>query len=272
MRSTRQRRIGDHTPPSATGVTGATPSLRYRPTQTHRRAPLRETALLIAYHARLLNRWLFLLMAFGFLGVGGLIWLALRVGGSQATGQVADLSRFLLEPGAGLIAALLASSLVVGDPLLEVLMATHTGIRGVVIWRTLLTFGVFLLCSAGFLVWSLANGVNYAKQQSPLYLALVWLAPVLVMGALGLLGALATRNAALGLALAMVPLAGSLFLYAKLSVIQATHPYYLSYTFSGGQDAADWWINRVTLLGVALALAILTTWLLGREEHLLGGS
>jgi hypothetical protein len=93
---------------------------------------------------------------------------------------------------------------------------------------------------------------------------------VLVMGMLGLFGSLFTRNAALGLVIAIVPLAGSLLLYTKLVSIPATHPFFLSYTFSGGQDAHDWWINRLTLLGIAVALAVWNWWLLRQEERLLG--
>ena len=93
---------------------------------------------------------------------------------------------------------------------------------------------------------------------------------VLVTGMLSLFGALLTRNAALGLIIAAVPLAGSLFLYAKLVSIPETHPFFLSYTFSGGQDAHDWWVNRLTLLGIAGAFTIGNWWLLRREERLLG--
>jgi hypothetical protein len=164
---------------------------------------------------------------------------------------------------------MLASALIANDPLLEVTMATRTGIASVVIWRARLSFLLLLCCSAAFLVWSRAIGISSA-QRSPLSLLLVWLAPVLVMGMLGLFGALLTRNAALGLVIAVVPLAGSLLLYAKLVSIPETHPFFLSYTFSGGQDAPDWWINRLTLLGIAGAFALWNGWLLRREELLLG--
>ncbi len=243
--------------------------LRYVPVATRDRLPLREAALLLSYHLRLLNWWLFALMILSFLGFGFLTWLPLHMGSSQGLSQAMGLSRFVLEPGAGLLAGMLASALIVGDPFLEVTMATQAGIYAVAIWRSLLSYFLLLLCSAAYLAWSLANGVSYARQQSPLSLLLVWLAPVLVMGTLSLLGSLVTGNAALGLALAAVPLAGSLFLYEKLLPIQATHPFFLSYTYSGGQDAPDWWTNRLTLLGIALALAALNWWFLHREERLL---
>jgi hypothetical protein len=244
-------------------------SLRSASSTTKGRLPLREAGLLLFYHLRLLNWWLFALMALSFLGFGFLVWLPLHVGGSQGLSQAMGLSRFVLEPGAGLLAGMLASSLIVNDPLLEVTLATRAGIYGLVLWRALLTFFLLLCCSAIFLVWSLTNGISYARQQNPLYLLLVWLTPVLVMGMLSLLGSLVTGNAALGLALSAVPLAGSLFLYEKLLPIQATHSFFLSYTYSGGQDASDWWTNRLTLLGIALALAAWNWWLLRREERFL---
>lgn len=244
-------------------------SLRYSPGATKDRLPLREAALLLFYHLRLLNWWVFVLVGLSFLGFGGLVWMQLQIGGSQGLSNAIGLSRFVLEPGAGLFAGMLASSLIVNDPLLEVMMATRAGIYTPLIWRALLNFFLLLCCSAVYLTWSLVNGVSYARQQSPLFLLLVWLVPVLVVGLMGLLGSLATRNAALGLVIATVPLAGSLFLYEKLLPIQATHPFFLSYTYSGGQDAPDWWTNRLTLLGIALALAALNWWLLRREERLL---
>lgn len=257
-------------PTSEKSALWSTSPLQYEPIPAQQYMPLREITLWSFYLLRLLNWWLFLLMLLGFLGAGGLVWLQLHVGGSQGLSGAVKLSRFVMEPGVGLLAGMLASSLIVGDPLLEVIMATHAGIYWVVIWRALLTFCILLCCSAIYLAWSFGNGISYARQQSPLFLLLVWLAPVLVMSMLGLFGALATRNTALGMVIAAVPLAGSLFLYEKLLPIQATHPFFISYTYSGGQDASDWWINRLTLLGTALVLAVWNWWWLRREEHLLG--
>jgi hypothetical protein len=255
---------------SKKSATRCTSPLQYEPIPVQQHMPLREIPLWIFYHLRLLNWWLFLLMVLGFLGAGGLVWLQLHTGGSQGVSRAAELSRFVMEPGAGLLAGMLASSLLVGDPLLEVMMATRTGMDGVLTWRSLLSFFLLLLCSTTYLAWSRGLGISYARQQSSLFLLLVWLAPVLVMSMLGLFGSLATRNAALGMVIAAVPLAGSLLLYEKLLSIQATHPFFLSYTYSGGQDAPDWWTNRLALLGVALVFAMWNWWLLRREERLLG--
>lgn len=244
-------------------------TLGYAPAQARQHRPWRETLLLVRYQARLLNWWFLLLVALGFLAAGFLVWLPAHATGAQVQSQALDLSRFTLEPGAGLLAALLASSLIVNDPALEVTLATRAGASEPALWRGLLIFVHLLLCSAAFLAWTLLQGVNYAPQQHPLALALLWLAPALVMGMLGLLGSLLTRNATLGLGLAVIPLAGSLFLYAKLVTMPATHPFLVSYTTSGGANAADWWTNRWTLLGAAAALALWNGWLLRHEERLL---
>ena len=245
---------------------------QHTPVLARQHLPLREAALLLFYHLRLLNWWLFGLMALGFLGVGGLCWLQLHAGNAPDFSRAGELSQFSLESGTGLFAGMLASALVVGDPLLEVTMATRTGIWGVAIWRSILSFLSFLCCAAIYLAWSLGNGISYAKQQGPLFLLLMWLAPVLVMGMLGLLASLVARNAALGTVIAAVPLAGSLFLYEKLQSIPAIHPFFISYTYSGGYDAPDWWTNRATLLCIALALAAWNWWWLLREERLLSNS
>jgi hypothetical protein len=233
------------------------------------RITLPEALLLARYHLRLLDWWLFLLMLLGFLGAGVLVWIQQHAGNSQGLRNAIELSRFVMEPGAGLLAGMFASSVIVSDPLLEVTVATRGGVYGVVIWRLLLTFFMLLICSAAYLAWSLYAGISYAGQQNPLFLLLVWLAPVLVMGMLGLLGSLLTRNAPLGMAMAAIPLAASLFLSGPLFSIEAAHPFFISYTYSGGQDAPDWWTNRLVLLAVALGLGVWNWWLLRREEPLL---
>ncbi len=244
-------------------------SWQYTPISTQRRLPLREAILLASYHLRLISRWLFLLVLLGFLSCAGLCWLQLHSSAAQGASSALELSQFVLESGAGLLAGMFASSLIVGDPLLEVIMATRAGIFAIVLWRSLLTFFFLLCCSAGYLAWSLGNGINYASQQSPLALLLTWLAPVLVTGALGLFGALATRNAALGLVIAVLPLGGAHFFHGYLLPIQATHPFFIPYT-SWAAGAPDWWTNRLALLGIALALALCNWCWLRREERLLG--
>lgn len=243
-------------------------SLRYAPVAGPRRLPLCEAVLLLGYHLRLLNWWLFVLTLLGFLAAGFLTWLQMRLGGAQGTGNALAIARFVLESTTGLFAGMLASSLVVGDPTLEVSMATRSGVSSLVSWRGALTFVLLLVSSAAYLAWTLASEVNYASQQSPLALLLLWLAPVLLMGVLGLFGALATRNAALGTLIATLPLAGAHFFRGYLIPIASTHPFFLPYT-SWNADAPDWWTNRLTLLLIALLLVACNWWWLRREERLL---
>jgi hypothetical protein len=241
----------------------------YAPLSVKQRLPVREAILLARYHLRLLNWWLFCLMVLGFLGACALLWLELRPGGPMSLGHAISLSQFVLESGAGLVAGMLTSSLIVGDPVLEVTMTTRAGIYRVLLWRYLLTLCILLLCSTLYLTWSLWNGVSYAVQQNALFILLVWLAPVLVMSMLGLLGSLITRNAALGAVIAAIPLMAAIFMHDILLAIPAIHPFFIPYTY-WGHDAPDWWTNRLALLGVALALAAWTWYWLRREERLLG--
>jgi hypothetical protein len=242
------------------------------------RIPLREVLLLGKYHLRLLNWWLFLLMFLGFLGSCGLFWLVVHSGTTTAVSNGNEFSRFVLESGAGLVAGLLTSSLVVGDPLLEVMMATRSGIYRVFGWRYLLTLSILLVCSAAYLAWSLAWGTIYTVPQSAFTLLFVWLAPVFAMSTLGLLGALLTRNAALGAVIAAIPLAIALFLHSDLLAIAATNAFwrpfilwfFVPFTLWSYDVPNYWWLNRALLMGTGLILALCCWWLLRREERLLG--
>lgn len=240
----------------------------YMPIQVQAHLSWREAISLLSYHLRLLRWWLFLLMALGFLASGGLLWLLLQSSDPRGPSDALSLSRFVLEPGAGLIAAMLASSLLVDDDALEVILTTSTSAELIVLWRSVLGFVGLLLCSVLYLAWSLDNGIRYGEQQSVLSLALTWLAPVLLMGSLGLLGSLVTRNASLGMVLAAIPLVSMIPLHEKLQPIQALHPFIIPYTFWGELDAPDWGINRLTLLACAL-ISIAGCWIwLHREEWL----
>lgn len=242
---------------------------QYKPGTVQQHMPWREVILWITYHLRLLNWWLFLLMLLSFLVTAGLAWIQLQAHSAQELSVALTLSLFMLEPGAGLFAGVFASSLIIDDPLLELLLTMQAGIYRVVIWRFSLIFCLSICCAAIYLRWTLANRMHYAYQQAPLFFLLLWLSPVLTMSMLGLLGALITRNAALGVTLAAFPLLSALFLQARLNDIQAIHPFIISYTYWGEQDAPDWWLNRFTLLAIALILAIWNCWWLSRAEHLL---
>jgi hypothetical protein len=237
--------------------------------RSRQRLLLREAILFIGYQLRLLNWWLFLLMFLGFVLSGGLFWIELHSGDPQSVAYATSMSRFVMESGAGLIAGMLTSSLLVGDPLLEVAIATRTGIYRLLGWRYTLMFVILLLCSCCYLGWTLLNGISHAKQQSLLFLVLVWLVPVLVMSMLGLFGSLATRNAALGTVIAAIPLMAALFFRSDLLALQGFHPFFIPYTYRD-HDSPDWWTNRLVLLFIALALAVGNCWWLSREERLLG--
>ncbi|GHO47834.1 hypothetical protein [Ktedonospora formicarum] len=230
--------------------------------------PWREYVLLACYHLRLLNWWLYALMLLGFLGSCAIFWLQIRTGTIESIHQGDSLSRFILETGAGLISGALASTLVIGDPLLEISMATRTGILRILLWRYLLTCLTLFVCSVAYLGWTLHFGATYTQQQSPLSLLLVWLAPVALLSMLSMLGAFFTCNATLGATLSIIPLVADVFLHDELLSIAAMRPIFIPYTY-WAHDAPDWWVNRLTLLGIAGTLALCSWWRLRHEEHLL---
>lgn len=246
------------------------PSITYRgSTSTGGRIPFSEIVLLLSYQLRLLNWWLFLLMGLGFLGSGAIFWFEVRTGTPLALGNGAELSRFVMESGTGLIAGMLASSLIVGDPALEVAMTTRTGIYRVLTWRYLLMCVFLLLASAAYLSYTLVLKTVYAQQQSLLYFLLLWLAPVLAMSMLGLFFAILTRSAALGAVIAALPLMIDLFVHDELLNIAGYRPFFIPFTI-WAHDASDWWLNRFVLVGIGLLLALACWWWLRREERLLG--
>jgi hypothetical protein len=245
------------------------PAVEYNGVAASRKISWHEAMLLATYHIRLLNWWLFLLMALGFVGSCWVFWLTAHTGTPLALGRGNELSRFVLESGSGLVAGALTSFLVVGDPMLEVMMATRAGIYKVVAWRYMLTLMFLLIFSASYLAWSLWYGTMYSTHQTVLFLLFTWLAPVLVMSMLGLLGALTTRNATLGAVIAALPLMANLFLKDDLLPIALYRPFFIPFTI-WEHDAADWWLNRFVLLGCGLLLALCCWWWLRREERLLG--
>ncbi|GHO45916.1 hypothetical protein [Ktedonospora formicarum] len=251
-------------------LTRAISTLEYR-SLWGRRPPLREIALLMYYHLRLLKWWPFLLMFLSFLGLGALLWYQLHLNDTQAISSATALSRFVMESVAGFFAGMFASALIVGDPLLEIMIVTRSGLYKIICWRAVLSLFMLLLPSAVFLAWSLGNGLHYAQQESLLFLMCVWLAPVLLMAMIGLLGSLFTHNTALGFVASILPLALALAFYPFLLPHKRAHSFFIPYT-SWGPDAIDWWNNRLTLLGIALLLAACNWWWLHHEELLLGNA
>lgn len=252
--------------------TGHTPNsaLQYRQVSQQSRLSLSDTFLIFRYHLKVFSSWLLGLIGFGFGTCAIILWLQLKKGDAESLGNAAQLSLFVLESGAGLVAGLLASSLLIGDPLLEIMMVTSSGIGKVAAIRLFLSFGLLMVYSTLYLVWSLINGVVYAKEQGLLFFLLLWLAPVATVGMLAFFCSLITRNSALGLVIGLVPLAGALFLQPYLLLVEQLHPFIISYTLAG-YNAPDWWLNRLTLLAIGLGLAGLNGWILRKEERLLVG-
>src|SRR5258708_40104739 len=113
------------------------PAVEYSGVTASPRISWREAILLATYHIRLLNWWLFLLMALGFVGSCGVFWLTAHTSTPVALGRGNELSRFVLESGAGFVASTLTSFFVGGGPMLEVVITTHSCIYKVSALRLL---------------------------------------------------------------------------------------------------------------------------------------
>src|SRR5258708_39187178 len=98
------------------------PAVEYSGVTASPRISWREAILLATYHIRLLNWWLFLLMALGFVGSCGVFWLTAHTGTPVALGRGNELSRFVLESGAGVCATSLSGFLVVGGSMFDMMM------------------------------------------------------------------------------------------------------------------------------------------------------
>jgi hypothetical protein len=228
-----------------------------------------DMVALVGYHLRVLNWWILLLSMGGFVLGGGMVWFALHSGSAFSPSSVAGLSRFLLETGAGTIAGILGSWLILGDPALELLLVRRQGIGGIVVWRVLLLVLLLLLFSTGFLAWSLVLGVQYGAHPTLAWFFFLWLAPVAFLGTMGWILALLMRNASLGTVFIGLSVACATVLKDFVLTHEWLRLFYIELTVYE-PAAPDWWWNRLVLMSSALLLALASWWWLRSEERLLG--
>ena len=232
--------------------------------------PLRERLLLVVYHLRMLNWWLYALMLLCFIGSGFIYWWTIRSGTPAAKSYGAELGRFVMEGGAGLIAGALTSFLIMNDPILELEITTGKGIMAVFSWRYLLTLVLLLFCSLLFLGWTFHFGTQYSNQQSVWFLISLWLTPVLIMSMIASLSAFLTHNGTMGTVIAAIPFIGDMLLHDEMLQISWLRPIFIPFSI-WGHDASDWWTNRLTLISIGLGLAVICWYILQyREDKLLG--
>ncbi len=239
------------------------------------RAALRETLLLVGYHLRLL-RWRVLLLSMSSMGVAGAIcWLMVRNPTPLAFDQAHDFSLFIMESGIGIIAAGLASSLLIGDPGLELSLTLRDGVSRILLWRSLLILGLLLLVLTAFYAWTRLLGIDYGSKDQVRNLVLVWLTPILCLGTLGFTTSLLTRNLTLGATLAILPIMAELFAKDDLQLSYIGRLIFIPYTefnlkleqyFPGNPG---WLTNRLSLLGISMLLILWNVWWLRSEEHVL---
>ncbi|HKD75932.1 MAG TPA: hypothetical protein VKB76_10565, partial [Ktedonobacterales bacterium] len=180
----------------------------------------------------------------------------------------------LLEFGLTPVAGFGAASIVTGDPARELHMTLMTpypatiSLRGLalLLWSSLIAvLAAVIIRLAGYWI---------VVQSAPLN-QLLWLAPMVGMAGLGAALALLLRNRSAAIAVLGVVWFGSFFLRPQL--IQDSHfrYIYLFLTFDTVQgglayNAGFWLANRLILIGLGLALALVAVLLLRRNETLLG--
>lgn len=177
-----------------------------------------------------------------------------------------------LEMGVPLAAGIGAAALVGRDPAVELHLSLPTPYRVTLVRRLVITLGwaavVALLVAGALLVtgwWA-----RWPANHGPLVGQLTWLAPTCCLGAIGFLAAVALRGP--GAAGGVV---ATLWIFEQIfaDVVQEDRWSRLLYPFATtrGAVAADWAENRITLMTVALVLAVLAWLLLGRTERLVHG-
>lgn len=210
---------------------------------------------------------------------GGVIVLAaydeIHNGGSGLAvhHEMADELLALFEFGLAPVTGFSAASIVTGDPVRELHMTLATSYPATIGLRGL----VMLLCSsltaalASVTIW-LAH--YWIVVQAPPLNQLLWLAPMIGMAGLGAMLALALRNRSAAIAVLGVVWLGSIFF--RPQIIQDIHLRYIYLfltfdTVQGGlaYHAAYWLANRLTLIGLGLAMALVSVLLLRRNEVLL---
>ena len=162
-----------------------------------------------------------------------------------------------------------AASIVTGDPALELQLSLPTVFRLTMLRRLALALGWTSLLGLGCALWLAASG-RLTWPISPFGDQLIWMAPMLWLAGLGEALSLAMGAAAPGSSLVGMVWVLELALGTSLAELPALRPVLLFLRFDPAH-AADWTVNRLTLLALAALGLGLAAWLLGRPEWLLRG-
>jgi len=167
------------------------------------------------------------------------------------------------------IGGLGAASIVVSDPALELQLSLPTPFRQTVLRRLALALGWMGLLGLGCTLALAASG-RLVWPVPPLANQLLWLAPLLWLAGLGAALSLAMGTAAAGTSLVGLVWVLELALGNSLAQVAVLRPVLLFLRFDPARGA-DWMVNRLTLLALAVIWLGWVVWLLGRPEQLLRG-
>ncbi len=242
---------------------------KIRTGETHKqsRAGVRDLLLLARYHLRVMQWPVWLLIAFCFLVAGAILWLMRQIHYPVMYQQ--ELSRFILEPGAGLIACMVGGALLVNDPALELLLVAHQGIRPTFMLRVSIAWLMLGVPAALFALWSLRLGTDYFHSFSWWRMFCLWFIPTWLCTQLSFFAALLTRQARMG-----GVIGGSLILlelFMKDLFLQQTLLRWLFVPLSLWlPNTSIWGASRALLFCLGTLLLAGSWWWMEHEERLLG--
>ncbi len=231
----------------------------------------RERLLLAFYHLRVLKPFSLLLIVAGFVGAGAVLWVITLNGRPISLSYGNEFSRFVMESGAALIAGISASTLIVGDSALEMLLASRQGIQHILMWRAIVSWLFLGILTAAFFIWSSILHIHYTPHDSALVLFSTCAVPVFLLSMIALGGALLTKSSALGAVLAGLVLMIQLLAKDYILVNTASSLFFIPLTLFR-PDSPIWWWNRLVLLGCGAVIAIWCLFWLRCEERLLGAN
>jgi hypothetical protein len=176
-----------------------------------------------------------------------------------------DMARAYLGTVVPLVSGVLAAYALLDDPALELRFAAPTRAERLLLERLGLIFLVSLVCAAGFQLYSLALGVDFALLGDGIDLQMAWLVPTVSLMALGCAASLAGRATTTGVSAAgMVWLAE---LLARGWLARTEGRYVLLFMGALMPEHPALIANRICLLGISCGLLLASAALLRRQER-----
>jgi hypothetical protein len=218
-----------------------------------------------AYHLRVSHPFLLFFLSGSFIIADLLLIPVVQSGVSY---RISEFGNYVLETGVPLLAGILTSSTLMGDPVREMLICNRQGLRRIIVVRLFLSLALLAIFATTFLFWSLALGVRYTeREESLVQLFALWLIPTFLASTVGLLGAMFTRSSALGGAIV-----GFFLLLPHFArVIIMENPLLQLFTVPitlFDPQSTLWWQNRLTLLATGCILLLLGLWWMRKEQRL----